>query len=885
MKNTSPPKLILRFFKWFCHPDLHPFIEGDLLEIHKENVAKSGKRKADIQFATDVFLLFRPSIIKPLTGYHKLNQYDMFKNYFKVSVRNLLKYKAFSFINIFGLAASMSICLLIILMLADQKSYDQFHTKKDRIYRILNKRVNHSNTYATVPFPIASTLKSDYPAVEEATSLRRGFGGDAHYNEKHAEIRGYFTDPGFLKIFNYDLEAGDPFTAMDNPNTIVISKKTALLLFAEENPIGKTIDFTSRGLDYFTEEGNEPTDWGNYTVTGVLAQNTYKTHLEFDVLVSSSSIPHLAQQEKINDLSNNWENNYMSYAYVLLNPKASEKDLNIALGDIVAKKFSDNENLKGSELMSQSLEKITPGPALGNEPITRLPLFVYYILSSLALVIMISACLNYTNLSVARAVTRSKEIGVRKVIGAKRMHLIFQLLSESIITSFLALVLANIILIFVKSAFLGLWMNNYLNFDLSANVYVYLIFLIFSILIGLISGIFPALVLSRYNPIKALKKEGILQLGNLGIRKVLNIIQFVFSLVFIITSLVVYNQFKYFMNFEYGFNPKNVLNINLQSTDFQLLKSSLSSIPEVLDITGCAYLPATGRNDNTSLAKYGTKEFISAIHVKVDENFIKTLELNLLAGRNLPLPGEGSSDQIIVNEAMVRAFGYDSPSAILGESFEERGGNTIQIVGVIEDFTFQLLFSKRPTGAVVLRNDPDGFKIASLKVSTKNPEIISKLEEKWETIDPIHPLKYEYYEDKLANNNKGIFDIVSIIGFMAFLAITIACLGLLGMAIYTTERRTKEIGIRKVLGANSLILTYLLSKEFLFILIMSILIAAPLSYFLNQFWLDFLVEKVDFGFGTVFIGSMLLLTLGLFTIGSQVLRLSNQNPVDSLRNE
>ena len=251
----------------------------------------------------------------------------MFKNYFKVGFRNILKYRVFSFINIFGLSMAMSIGMLLILMLADQKSYDSFHEHKDRVYRILMHPATHSKPYATAPLPLAESLKAQYPFVEETTSLRRGFGGDAVYQKKYAEIKGYFTNPSFFTLFSISLEAGDSSTALNAPNSMVISRRVAQQLFGEDDPLGKVIDFTDRGIDFFTEEGGDPVDWGRYTITGVIDDTGYKSHLTFDVLVSASSQTLLYKQDKIRDISDNWSNYTQSYVYVLLKPEATPDQL------------------------------------------------------------------------------------------------------------------------------------------------------------------------------------------------------------------------------------------------------------------------------------------------------------------------------------------------------------------------------------------------------------------------------------------------------------------------------------------------------------------------------------------------------------------------------
>ena len=453
--RPSPPTYFLRFFRWFCHPDLQPYIEGDLIELYEEKLKESGKKKADLKFAIDILLLFRPSMIRSFEVFQPVNDFPMFKNYLKVGFRNIIKYKVFSFINVFGLAVAMSVCMLIILMLADQKSYDQFHEKKDRTYRILSKIQDSMTPNASSPFPLASTVKADYPIVEEATHVVPGVGGDATYEQKSTEIRGFFAESSFFNVFSFDLEKGNIQNALDLPNTMVITSEIANLLFEDENPIGKRVEFADRGLrlidmNFGSETGSKLVNWGSFTITGVLDRKKYKTHLQFDVLISTSSLPSLYKNEKIANHTDDWRRYSYAYTYVVLAQGNNEQDLTNSLNDLVVRKYADFEDLQGFQLIAQNMNDITPGIFVGNPPSLRLPVEAYYILGFLAMIIMISACLNYTNLFIARALTRAKEIGVRKVNGALRKNLILQFLSESVITVLLALVMASILLIVMR---------------------------------------------------------------------------------------------------------------------------------------------------------------------------------------------------------------------------------------------------------------------------------------------------------------------------------------------------------------------------------------------------------------------------------------------------
>ena len=889
MKNEKiifPPQLPLQFFRWFCHPDLLQSIEGDLIELYDEQMKSSGKRKADLQFIIDVLLLFRPGIIRPAEGAHHFNQYGMFKNYFKVGIRNILKYKVFSFINVFGLSTAMSVCMLIILMLADQKRYDAFHTKKDRIYRILS-----ATTYATSPYPLAGALKAEYPIAEETTNLTPGIGGDVTYHQQLADMRGYFADPSFFRVFSFELEKGNKATALAAPRCIIITRKLAYQLFKDEDPMGKSVDFADRQLPFPQDHagiGSPPVRWGSFTITGVFDETLYKSHLKFDVLMSGVTLQALLADKKIDDQMNSWEWYYRTYTYVLLRPDKDREDLAAALNDLVARKYANikSEQTKGFKLEAQKLGDVQLD-LKGNDTDNRLPRMGYYFLSFLAVIIMLSACLNYTNLSIARALTRAREIGVRKVTGASRKALVFQFLCESVITALLALAMAIILLFFVKRAFMSLWVNQYLNFELPSSLSVYIVFVGFASLIGILAGVYPAFHLSTYQPIQALKNLQHMRPGKLGMRKVLSISQFVISLFFITTSILIFNQFKYFTRFDYGFNSKDIVNIELQGSDYKKVSHELSSVGGVSAISATDIIPATGRSNGTQLKKAGSsEEYIRSSVLQTDENFMDNLGLKFVAGKNWQA-GESSDRMIIVNEAAAKKLGYHYPAEIIGQAFDtEWTKEPFVVVGVVRDFRFNLLINRHEIEPLVLQNRPAEFKYVNVKIDAHNlRSTITELEAAWKRIDPIHPFKYQFFDDELAETHQGIFDVVSIISFIAFLAISIACLGLLGMATYTAERKTKEVGIRKVLGAEEFSIAVMLSKEFLKMLAIAIAVGAPLSYFINDFWLQKFPNRVEFGWGTLLLGIVILVGLGTLTIGSQTISASRRNPVEALKIE
>jgi putative ABC transport system permease protein len=811
----------------------------------------------------------------------------MFRSYITIGLRNILKYKTFSFINVFGLAVAMSVCMLIMLMLADHRRYDQFHEKKERIYRILSERPGGKAPSATTPSPLADELTTDYPIIEETTQLRRGVGGDLVYDGTVVQARGYFADASFFTVFSYAVSGGNALRMLTAPNSMVISEALAQQLFNGADPIGKVVDLNNRGLSMLDDgEPGVAIPWGSYTITGVLKERDNRSHLKFDVLLSASTLPALYAGGKLGDNSNDWYSDFSVYTYALTAPGKDESELAAALNDVVRRRYSAREDMKGFALVPQKLTAITPGILVSNAPGYTLPLMVYYFLSLLALVIMVSACLNYTNLSTARALTRMKEIGVRKVTGAYRRNLVFQFLSESTLTALFALGMALLLLVLLKPAFMGLWINRYLDFSLQANAGLYLVFLAFSLVIGFVAGFYPALHLSKYQPARALKNLDTLQPGRLGMRRVLSVSQFVVSLFFITTVVLIYNQFRHYLDFEYGFNTRNVVTIPLQGNDYKRVTNEFLTVSGVASVSASDIIPATNVQNGMSLRVAGSDQEYTRFGILLtDENFLGNLGLALVAGGNMKVSGDSASGFVVVNEAAVRALGYASATDMVGAVLQSQGGVAdLTVAGVAKDFRHTALVNEDGISPLVLRYQPASFGYVSVRMASDDiPNTLAGLERRWKTIDPVNAFRYDFYEDQLDAMYRGFFDVVSVLGFIAFLAVVIACLGLLGMAMYTTERRRKEVGIRKILGAGDSSIILLLSRSFCKILGISLCIGGPLSYYINNLWLQALPNRVGFGLGTVMVGVITLLVVGLVTIATQTLKASRSNPVQTLR--
>jgi len=426
----------------------------------------------------------------------------MVKNYLKIAIRTLLRHKVFSFINIFGLAVSFSISFLLIMMVADQKSYDRHNSHKDRIFRVNTHRLSSDglvNRMATAPLPIANVLKEEYTGIEEVVRIRRGFGNDwvGIVDNVNIPIGGFFTDPSFLNVFEYELEFGDPNTALNDPFSVVLTREVANKLFKLDNPVGEIITVG---------------ELGDYMVTGILKETDNKSHIVFEALASMSSVERLESDSTLRPSLNNWGRHTVGWVYLLLDENKPVKGVEDDLAEIYKPRFEEllkTHDLEDIDLKLylQSITAITPGPLLGNQIGPGLPNFFIYFLGGLALIIIISACFNYTNLSIARALTRAREVGIRKVSGAQRYQIFGQFIGESIIISLFSLVLALGFLVFLKPAFLMLNVTQFMKWDLQADLTVYLICLVFSVGVGTIAGFFPALFLSSFQPVKVQKGD------------------------------------------------------------------------------------------------------------------------------------------------------------------------------------------------------------------------------------------------------------------------------------------------------------------------------------------------------------------------------------------
>ncbi len=814
----------------------------------------------------------------------------MIKNYFKTAWRNLLKNKSFSLINIIGLAVSMSVCLLIIMIIADQKNYDQFHVNKDRIYRVHTIGKNNNSamkTMASSALPLGEVLRKDYPGVEATASLVKNIGGDIFYNDKIASGGGYFADGNLFKVLDFKLAQGDSKTALENPFSLVITEELASQLFYNENPVGKVVKFNDKGINPSgPETGNKETEYGQFTITGILKPAEGKTNLPFKLLASLSTLQSLTKDSVLNYPPNDWGNIWSNYTYVLLKKGKTERDLQMMLDDISHHKYPKG-NGNQFAFKAVALNSINGGDAFGNMTNISIPNVVLMILSVLCLIVMLCACLNYTNLSIARLLTRAKEVGIRKVSGATRKQVFTQFITESILVSVISLFFSIIILFFLEQLFSGLNFNKYLNITFSHNVELYLLFIGFSLLVGLVAGLLPSIYISLFNPIHIFKNFNSIKLfKRLTIRKVLLVVQFCVSLVFIISTVLIYSQTNHVLNFNYGFNKDNVVNVKLYKTEnYSRYVQSISFNRNIAAVAACAYAPATGTHNAGLIFKSDNKgDSIQASYIDIDAKCIDVWGLKLIAGKNLPaIPSVIGEQYILINEKMVSDFKYPSVKAAVGQRVLI-GDNNVEIAGVVKDFQF--LDVTRGIQPLMLRNRQSEFGYVTIKIAGSSiPETLAYLQTAWKKVNPDTKFEYEFLDQQLLVAHSMLKDIAGIVGLLAFLAVFISCLGLLGMATYTAETKQKEIGVRKVLGSSVSQIILLLSKGFMILLGVAVLIATPIAYIINNMWLNFFPSRVNISPAILFSCIAVLVFISFMIVFSQGWRASKINPVKSLRTE
>jgi len=774
----------------------------------------------------------------------------MLKNYIKTALRNIRKYKVYSLINIFGLAVGMASCILIFLWIQDELSYDRFHDHSDRLFRVVSSL--EGEWTSTSPWAINDVLKRDFPEILRSTRFRT-----FHFLTRHKENSYYedlgFVDPDFLDMFSFPLLQGDPDTALTSKESVVISEKVAQKYFRNQDPVGKILTV------------NNDTD---LKVTGVLKNVPSNSTLQFDMLASVKLLGEGRLQT--------WA--LETQAFVMLEKNVSLKDLRSKISGTTMKYDKRVEN----KTVINDLQPVSRMHLFGlNE---KGGILYIYIFSAIAVIILFIACINFINLTTAKSGNRAVEVGMRKVIGARRSHLIKQFFGEAVFISLIAFILAVLLVSMFLPTFNNLTQKQ-LVLDPNQNSSLILILLGIALFTGILSGSYPALLFSSFTPIQALRESGSLSFKSPVLRRVLVIFQFTVAVALIFSSIILQRQMNYIKNKDLGFNRSYVLRLPMNKDiqgHYDAFKQRLVSNSDILNVTSASNTPLSIGNINPVYWEGRTPEQYEVINfAAVDYDYFETFQMDITEGRAFSRDFAADEKNYIINEAAVRFTELESPIGKLFSIWEREG----RIIGVVKNFHSRSLHDEiRPVVFTLTHNWAHNYIFIRINPE-KAQSAVRSVESSWKQFAAGHPYEYDFLDDVFNRQYQTDQRMSSIINDFTFLAIFISCLGLFGLASYMAERRTKEIGIRKVLGASVSSVIFMLSKDFTRWVLIANVIAWPITWYVMSQWMQNYAYRINIRWWMCLLAGGLALLIALLTVGYQSIRAATANPADSIRYE
>lgn len=863
-------RLVKYLLKKISIPGHGHVLVGDVAEEYDIIRSSEGRLKA-MMWIWGQLVITIPSYIK----YNIIWSLSMVKNTVTVTCRHMLRHKLFSFINILGLAVSLSIGLLVIKIITVMYSSDRFHENGDRIYRVNTTVMDPGqgvDELAAAPLPLGAALEGT-PGIESAVRIKGQFNGAVTRSDIQLLISGYYTDPAFLNVFSFPLAKGDTESALVEPFSIVLTQPLSQKLFGNENPIGEMIAISGKG---------------EFKVTGVFEDlSDLKSHFRFECLTGISTLKALENQTDGRPSLSNWRSVWPNYVYVLLKEGHHPESVNHLFPEITADHYRDDDLKWNFEI--QPLHKISPGRSYANELSMPIPPYMIVIFMVIVVVITLIAVFNYTHLSLAKALSRAKEVGIRKIVGANKHRVFSQFIGESVLISLMALGLGYILLQFLEPWFYDL--NPEMRIHLYSSHFspwLWIWFLCFAAALGVFAGWVPAMTMSRFNASDVLKDISKVKVfSRFTLRKVLMFIQIFISFLFVMTTLVNHKQIEYEKAFDLGFRADNILNVKLQDAEYNTFRQEIMGHSAIRNVSASAFLPGTGVSRRKDIKNPQTGEMVLVGQFPVDAHFIRNMELEVIAGRDfLETPPTQRPDCIIVNESAVNFFGFSSPVEALDQTITltEDGSQTGRIIGVVRDFISQNV--RAPIYPLMIRIDPKLLRIVQIQFEKERlDEVIQHIKSVWKDLAPDQPIQMTLFKRELHDYFAASESPLQALGLLSIISCMIAFMGLFGMVIYDTESRFKEIGVRKVLGARFNDVVKTLSKQFMILLLAGTVFAAPVAWYANTKILQSMTHHINVDFPLFAIGFAIMLGIGFTIILSYTYRAARSNPVDSLRSE
>lgn len=844
-RDPSPPKIVRAFYVFLSRYEEDHALSGDCGEEYAERVQTMGRTLA--------FLWYWGQVFYALGAYAKRSTVigaAMLKNYLKVTWRNLRNHKVYSIINIMGLAVGMTCCILILLWVKDELGFDRFHEKYNDIYYTIPEM--EGTRYYSNPLALAPLLTEKYPEiVRSARFASRTWltkSGDKLFNE-----RGALVDEDFLKIFSFPLLLGSPDTALAGRNCIVITERTAAKYFGSEDPIGKSL-LINNSLELI--------------VTGVLENVPANSHLQFDFLAP------ISLQGGREQTSWSWE----VRTYLLLQKNTAWKEFGQRISGFVNEhdKRTDQEVILHLHPLSQIHLYATNGTD---------PIIYIYIFLTIAFAIMIIACINFVNLTTARSNKRAKEIGLRKVVGAEKAHIIRQFMGESTVMSLLALLLAVCLVYLLLPAFNGL-ADKQLSLDIGGGVKTVFVLVGISLLTGLLSGSYPALLLSSYRPTTTLKGEHQAGLGGYVLRKVLVVSQFTATIVLIIGTILMYKQLNYIRNKDIGLDRDHVVAVNMDDElrdNYRALKEKLKRNPQILNVTAARRIPTNiGHMNPVYWEGRGPGDYVTMADACVEFDYFKTMGMKVIQGRAFSEEYATDRENYVLTEEAARITQLESPVGKMFSIWEDEG----KIIGIVKNFHSRSLHSEIGPVVFTMSQRHGRYQYIFVKLNPENvPASMKYLEQNVREFSPNGIFEYQFLDDAFDGQYRSDQRRGSIYRYFSLIAIFISCLGLFGMASFTSEQRTKEIGIRKVVGASVRQIITLISKDFLMLLLVSNLIAWPLAYILMNRLLNSYAYRTGISLWVFVVSGVASVAIALLSVSIRIAKAACADPIESIRYE